>query len=133
MCSTLAALNKPAIAEHLAKALAEHGHLSADKNDAKTTDIEEAEQQTKPTLAERRRATRDAERQARREEILARRAQPGSHTQRAAQPRRDEPARQPRRPAIRPRPDAPQPQPTPRLIQPPPPQPEQQPGPRPRW
>ncbi|NUR03819.1 MAG: relaxase domain-containing protein [Streptomyces sp.] len=126
------ALAKPAIADHLTGALAEHGHLPAEKKDAKDMDVKETEGKTKPTLADLRRAGREADRAARREEILARRAQPGSHVQRPAQQRRDEPARQPQRPAVRPRPDVPQAQPAPRLIQPPPQQqPDQQ--PRPRW
>lgn len=127
------ALAKPTIADHLTRALTEHGHLSADRKDAKNPDAKDTEQQTKPTLAERRRASRDAERAARREEILTRRAQHGSRTQRTAQPRRDVLARQSQRLVARPRPDTPEVQPSPRLIQPPPPQPDQQPGPRPRW
>ena len=127
------ALAKPAIADHLNQALADHGHLPAEKKDAKTTDVKETEAKAKPTLAELRRAGRDADRAARREEILARRAQPGSHVQRPAQQRRDELARQPQRPAVQPRPDAPQAQPAPRLIQPPPQQQSDQQQPRPRW
>jgi hypothetical protein len=122
------ALSKPAIADHLTRAMVEHGHLPIDKKDARNMDGKETEQRTEPTLAERRRATRDAERAARREEILARRAQPGSRVQQ----RRDEPTRKPQRAATRLRPDASQAQPAPHLVQPPPQQqPEQQ--PRPRW
>lgn len=74
------ALTKPAITDHLTRAMAEHGHLSTDTKDAENMEVKEnAGRQTKQTLAERRRATRDAERAARREEILARRAQPSSH------------------------------------------------------
>ncbi|WP_194908993.1 MobF family relaxase [Catenulispora rubra] len=127
------ALAKPAIADHLNQALADHGHLPAESKDAKTMDVEEIEPRAKPTLSELRRAGREADRAARREEILARRAQPGSHVQRPTQQRRDEPARQPQRPAIKPRPDAPQTQPAPRLIQPPPTQQPDQQQPRPRW
>ena len=116
------ALTKPAIAVHVTRAMADHGHLPAE--------AAKPEQRNTSSLAERRRATREAERQARRDEILARRARPGGQTVRSTEARREETRRgvQPTQPRLEQ-----MPQRAPELIQPPRPQLDRQPDPRPRW
>jgi hypothetical protein len=112
------ALTKPSIAEHLIRAMSDHGHMPGE--------AAKAEQRNTMSLDERRRATREAERQARREQILARRTRPGSQNIRVEQSRRAQPmyradAAQPRHEQVA--------QPMPTLLQPPSQQPDQQ-GPR---
>lgn len=91
------------------------------------TEAAKAEQRNTMSLDERRRATREAERQARREQILARRARPGGQSVRTDESRRVRPTR--RADVVQPRHEQ-TPQPTPpKLLQPPTQQPDQ-PGPR---
>lgn len=131
------ALTKPALAEHLSRLLAERGHLidthpGRDPHPQSQPDGTAA--QSEPSLAERRHAGREAERQARRDHAHQRRTQPVRQTQRGAGQRRDEQqTRTPQRP-VQPRTETPPPTPKPaqQPIQPPP-QPGHQPEPRPRW
>jgi conjugative relaxase-like TrwC/TraI family protein len=127
-----AALTKPALAEPLAQALTEHGHLKAERDEhkAEQDQIEKSQEQT-PDLVKRRRAARAAERQAYRDGTLKSLPTPARQQLPAVRHAEDQPVRAPQQPTA-PRPETARPQPTPKLI-PPPQAPEQRPGPQPRW
>jgi hypothetical protein len=97
-----AALTHYDIAEQVSTALAERHQLPAEAAHPRT------EERPQPTLADRRRAGRQAERQAHRDQLQERTGQP-SHTARPAPARREEPAEQRQTGAPEPRPNATQP------------------------
>jgi hypothetical protein len=125
-----AALAKPELAEPLARALAEHGHLTPERREH-NSGSNPIEQEPIPDLVERRRAARAAERRAYRDGTLKPLPTPARHHRPALRPADEQPAVGPRQPAA-PRPETTRPKPAPALL-PPSQAPDQRPGPRPRW
>ena len=126
-----AALAKPELAEPLARALTDHGYLKTERDEQKPEqDQTDKPQQETPSLAERRRAARAAERQAYRDGTLQPLPGPARQQRPAAQRHVDE--QQQQQQPTPPQHESAGQQAAPKLI-PPPQAPEQRPGSRPRW
>ncbi|GLW58574.1 MobF family relaxase [Kitasatospora phosalacinea] len=109
-----AALAQQHIAEHVSTVLAERRQLTTE---ATQSEQQQAEERRQPTLAERRRAGRQAERQAHRDQLQQRGGQPATRAARPAPNRRVEPADQRQAPAQRPAEPRPPLQPRPQQVQ----------------
>ncbi|ROR44762.1 MobF family relaxase [Kitasatospora cineracea] len=109
-----AALAQQHVAESVSMVLAERRQLTAEAAQPVQQEIEDRRQ---PTLAERRRAGRQAERQAHRDQLQQRGGQPGTRTARPAPNRRVEPIDQRQAPAQRPAEQRQPLQPRPQQIQ----------------